>query len=155
MHLNSRAGTNFCIRANALQKVGWFPTRTITEVGVSGRGGRSCGACISRRRHCHCTFLYPHPPRVPSPPDHVPPCTQDYTLGMELKAAGLKGAYLAEYLAVGEAPSQLGSSLRALFRQRSRWCKGHWQVFCTPDMCPLIRWRLPFFQRWLYTVGTW
>ena len=43
---------------------------------------------------------------------------------MELKAAGFKGRYLAEYLAVGEAPDEI----RNVCRQRSRWTKGHMQV---------------------------
>jgi cellulose synthase/poly-beta-1,6-N-acetylglucosamine synthase-like glycosyltransferase len=43
---------------------------------------------------------------------------------MELKAAGFSGRYLPEYLAVGEAPEEA----RNIFRQRSRWCKGHMQV---------------------------
>lgn len=43
---------------------------------------------------------------------------------MELKAGGFKGRYLAEYLAVGEAPEEL----RNVLRQRSRWTKGHMQV---------------------------
>ena len=43
---------------------------------------------------------------------------------MELKSAGFQGRYLAEYLAVGEAPEEL----RNILRQRSRWTKGHMQV---------------------------
>jgi cellulose synthase/poly-beta-1,6-N-acetylglucosamine synthase-like glycosyltransferase len=50
--------------------------------------------------------------------------TEDYALSMELKAAGCRGAYMAEYLAVGEAPAEL----RNILRQRSRWAKGHFQV---------------------------
>ena len=50
--------------------------------------------------------------------------TEDYALSMELKAAGFKGRYLPEYLAVGEAPDEI----RDVMRQRSRWCKGHMQV---------------------------
>eukprot|EP00775_Hariotina_reticulata_P006654 gene6654-6879_t len=63
--------------------------------------------------------------------------TEDYALSMELKAAGFKGAYLAEYLAVGEAPEEL----RNVLRQRSRWTKGHMQ--------------LPFLHKLLYNNGTW
>ncbi len=55
-------------------------------------------------------------------PDYT--ITEDYALGMELKMAGRKGAYLAEYLAAGEAPLEV----RNVFRQRSRWTKGHMQV---------------------------
>ena len=41
--------------------------------------------------------------------------TEDYLLGMNLKAAGLRARYLPEYLATGEAPED-----GAVFRQRSR-----------------------------------
>jgi cellulose synthase/poly-beta-1,6-N-acetylglucosamine synthase-like glycosyltransferase len=67
-------GTNFCIRAKELARVGWFPEYTITE---------------------------------------------DYALSMELKMAGVRGRYLSEYLAVGEAPTEV----RNVCRQRSRWTK--------------------------------
>jgi cellulose synthase/poly-beta-1,6-N-acetylglucosamine synthase-like glycosyltransferase len=50
--------------------------------------------------------------------------TEDYTLGMMLKAKGYKAGYLNEYLAIGEAPEEI----RNIFRQRSRWCKGQMQV---------------------------
>lgn len=54
----------------------------------------------------------------------APPRAPDYALSMELKAAGFKGRYLPQYLAVGEAPEEA----RNIFRQRSRWTKGHMQV---------------------------
>ncbi|GBF89253.1 six-hairpin glycosidase [Raphidocelis subcapitata] len=76
--------------------------------------------------------------------------TEDYALSMELKAAGFKGRYMAEYLAVGEAPEEL----RNILRQRSRWTKGHMQVFFSLKN-PLLRWRLPFVSKLLYTNGTW
>jgi hypothetical protein len=50
--------------------------------------------------------------------------TEDYALGYELKKLGYKGAYLLKYIAVGEAPDEI----RNVFRQRSRWTKGHMQV---------------------------
>jgi cellulose synthase/poly-beta-1,6-N-acetylglucosamine synthase-like glycosyltransferase len=50
--------------------------------------------------------------------------TEDYALGMMLKAKGYKAGYLNEYLAIGEAPEEP----RNIFRQRSRWCKGQMQV---------------------------
>jgi cellulose synthase/poly-beta-1,6-N-acetylglucosamine synthase-like glycosyltransferase len=50
--------------------------------------------------------------------------TEDYALGYELKKLGYNGSYLAKYLAVGEAPDEI----RNVFRQRSRWTKGHMQV---------------------------
>ncbi len=57
--------------------------------------------------------------------------TEDYALSMDLKVAGFRGRYLAEYLAVGEAPTEL----RNLLRQRSRWAKGHWQVL----LCAVVQ----------------
>ena len=50
--------------------------------------------------------------------------TEDYALGMMLKARNYKAGYLNEYLAIGEAPEEI----RNIFRQRSRWCKGQMQV---------------------------
>lgn len=50
--------------------------------------------------------------------------TEDYALGMMLKAKNYKAGYLNEYLAIGEAPEEP----RNIFRQRSRWCKGQMQV---------------------------
>ncbi|KAF8062642.1 VHA-F [Scenedesmus sp. PABB004] len=76
--------------------------------------------------------------------------TEDYALSMELKAAGLKGRYLAEYLAVGEAPDEV----RNVCRQRSRWTKGHMQIFFS-RRSPLLNGRLPLVHKMLYTNGTW
>jgi hypothetical protein len=91
----------------------------------------------------HCTLHLPLPRRAPPPttaagtnfairastlaqvgwfPDYT--VTEDYALGMELKMAGCRGAYLGEFLAQGEAPTEV----RNVFRQRSRWTKGHMQV---------------------------
>eukprot|EP00879_Flechtneria_rotunda_P011197 GHRR01011695.1.p1 GENE.GHRR01011695.1~~GHRR01011695.1.p1 ORF type:complete len:695 (+),score=198.24 GHRR01011695.1:342-2426(+) len=77
--------------------------------------------------------------------------TEDYALSIELKAAGYKGKYLAEYLAVGEAPTD---ELRNVLRQRSRWTKGHMQIFFS-GRNPLLRWKLPFVHKLLYSNGTW
>jgi cellulose synthase/poly-beta-1,6-N-acetylglucosamine synthase-like glycosyltransferase len=49
----------------------------------------------------------------------------------------------------GEAPDEI----RNVFRQRSRWTKGHMQVFFS-SMCPLFLPGLPLAQRWWYTYGT-
>ena len=43
-------------------------------------------------------------------------------------ACARRGRYLCDYLAVGEAPDEA----RNLFRQRSRWTKGHMQVRAPP-----------------------
>ena len=58
---------------------------------------------------------------------------------MELRSAGYRGTYLAEYLAVGEAPEEL----RNVLRQRSRWTKGHRQVFFSARN-PLLRFQRRF-----------
>ena len=76
--------------------------------------------------------------------------TEDYLLGMELKMAGWEARYLPEYLATGEAPED-GS----LFRQRSRWCKGHLQALFSRAHCPLLQGRLSLLQRLLYSSGAW
>jgi cellulose synthase/poly-beta-1,6-N-acetylglucosamine synthase-like glycosyltransferase len=57
---------------------------------------------------------------------------------------------MMSYLAVGEAPIEI----RNVFRQRSRWTKGHYQVFYSRHN-PLINFDLPFFQRLLYAYATW
>ena len=58
--------------------------------------------------------------------------TEDYALGMMLKAKGYKAGYLNEYLAIGEAPEEP----RNIFRQRSRWCKGQMQVGVSGELVP-------------------
>ena len=45
--------------------------------------------------------------------------TEDYALGMEMRAQGWHCRYVEEYLAMGEAPDQV----RNCFQQRSRWAK--------------------------------
>ncbi|KAG1672206.1 hypothetical protein FOA52_002907 [Chlamydomonas sp. UWO 241] len=76
--------------------------------------------------------------------------TEDYALGMELKAKGYKATYLSQYLAVGEAPEEA----RNIFQQRSRWTKGHYQVFFSGTNA-LLNMQLPFFQRLWYTYAAW
>ena len=68
--------------------------------------------------------------------------TEDFALGMELKKKGYRATYLLAYLAEGEAPDEV----RNIFQQRSRWTKGHFQVFFSLEN-PLITSGLPFFQR--------
>jgi cellulose synthase/poly-beta-1,6-N-acetylglucosamine synthase-like glycosyltransferase len=65
----------------------------------------------------------------------MPPCrpAADYALSMELAAVGLRGRYLPEVLAIGEAPE----TVRNIFQQRSRWCKGHFQASGVLCMCEL------------------
>ncbi|GFH21739.1 uncharacterized protein HaLaN_19101, partial [Haematococcus lacustris] len=69
---------------------------------------------------------------------------------MELKSRGYKATYLNDYIAVGEAPEEI----RNVFRQRSRWTKGHFQVFFS-NKCPLLNFELPFFQRLWYSYAAW
>lgn len=63
--------------------------------------------------------------------------TEDFALGIRLKASGWKCKYVEEYLAVGEAPDDL----RNAFQQRSRWAKGHFQLFFS-RYCPLLEVRV-------------
>ncbi|GBF97993.1 six-hairpin glycosidase [Raphidocelis subcapitata] len=76
--------------------------------------------------------------------------TEDYALGMILKAKHYKAGYLNEYLAIGEAPEEI----RNIFRQRSRWCKGQMQVLFSRS-CPLFDTGLTIGMRLLYTSVTW
>jgi len=69
---------------------------------------------------------------------------------MNLKAEGYRARYLPEYLATGEAPED-----GAVFRQRSRWCKGHLQALFSRQDCPLLRRGLSLTQRALYSSGAW
>lgn len=51
-----------------------------------------------------------------------------------------------KYLVIGEAPDVT----RQAFQQRSRWCKGHFQVFWSEE-CPLFDGRLNLFHRVTYS----
>ncbi len=46
--------------------------------------------------------------------------TEDFALGMEMAKWGWRCRYVQEYLAIGEAPTEI----RNCFQQRSRWTKG-------------------------------
>ena len=76
--------------------------------------------------------------------------TEDFALGMELKRAGWHCRYFSGYLAIGEAPHEV----RNIFQQRSRWCKGHFQIFFSRH-CPLVVPGLSPLQRILYCSGVW
>ncbi|WIA15640.1 hypothetical protein OEZ85_002267 [Tetradesmus obliquus] len=76
--------------------------------------------------------------------------TEDYTLGMNLKAKGYKARYLNEYLVFGTSPE----TVRKVFQQRSRWCKGQMQVLFSKE-CPLLDTGLTLDMRLLYTSVTW
>ncbi|GFH18991.1 uncharacterized protein HaLaN_15876, partial [Haematococcus lacustris] len=103
--------------------------------------------CIRARALSHCGWF----------PEYT--ITEDYALGMELKSRGYKATYLNDYIAVGELPSaylvlQAPEEIRNVFRQRSRWTKGHFQVFFS-NKCPLLNFELPFFQRLWYSYAAW
>ncbi|KDD72154.1 hypothetical protein H632_c3780p0, partial [Helicosporidium sp. ATCC 50920] len=68
-----------------------------------------------------------------------------FALGIELKKLGWQCRYVQEYLAIGEAPDDV----RNCFQQRSRWSKGHFQVFFSRHN-PLIGRGLSPFMRWMY-----
>ncbi|GAX77149.1 hypothetical protein CEUSTIGMA_g4595.t1 [Chlamydomonas eustigma] len=112
----------------------WLP-------GAFGWGYIACTGTnfmIRARALCHCGFF----------PDYT--ITEDYALGMELKSRGYKATYLNQYIAVGEAPEEA----RNIFQQRSRWTKGHYQVYFS-GINPLMNFDLPFFQRLWYTYAAW
>ncbi|KAK9842280.1 hypothetical protein WJX81_004432 [Elliptochloris bilobata] len=77
--------------------------------------------------------------------------TEDFALGMELKKYGWNCRYVQEYLAIGEAPDQI----RNCYQQRSRWCKGHFQILFNFEHCPLFQRRLSIFMRIMYMSGVW
>ena len=74
-------------------------------------------------------------------PDSV---TEDHCLGVSLARAGYRMAYVPRYLAVGEAPEQ-----GAVFRQRSRWAKGHAASWFSRSENPLVL----FFLKRELTLG--
>lgn len=76
--------------------------------------------------------------------------TEDFFLALKLTAAGLRGRYLPVNLAHGEAPEEVG----VILQQRSRWCKGHMQLFFDRRECPIICPGLSLLQRVLFTNGT-
>lgn len=53
---------------------------------------------------------------------------------------------MQKYLVIGEAPEVT----KQAFQQRSRWCKGHFQVFYSEE-CPIFDRRLNLFQRLAYS----
>eukprot|EP00884_Botryococcus_braunii_P018967 jgi/Botrbrau1/5754/Bobra.0134s0026.2 len=77
--------------------------------------------------------------------------TEDFALGMVLKMNKWHCRYVEEYLAVGEAPEQV----RNCFQQRSRWCKGHFQIIMSREHSPLFQKRLSFGMKILYCSGVW
>lgn len=75
--------------------------------------------------------------------------TEDFALGIELKRRKWQCRYVDEYLALGEAPDEI----RNCFQQRSRWAKGHFQLFSNPKRNPTFgkgAEGLSLLMRWLY-----
>lgn len=61
--------------------------------------------------------------------------TEDFLLSMKLSAAGRIVRYHAATVVTGEAPEDL----KQIFKQRSRWCCGCFQVFLHPQTPCLLR----------------
>ena len=75
--------------------------------------------------------------------------TEDFALGIELKRRKWQCRYVDEYLALGEAPDEI----RNCFQQRSRWAKGHFQLFSNPKRNPTFgkgAEGLSLLMRWMY-----
>lgn len=75
--------------------------------------------------------------------------TEDFALGIELKRRNWQCRYVEEYLALGEAPIEV----RNCFQQRSRWAKGHFQVFFGRGRNPAFgkgSQGLSLLMRWMY-----
>jgi hypothetical protein len=47
------------------------------------------------------------------------------------------------------------AAVRNCYQQRSRWCKGHFQIFFSAAHCPLLQKGLSPFMRILYCSGVW
>ncbi|KAK9846433.1 hypothetical protein WJX81_003716 [Elliptochloris bilobata] len=77
--------------------------------------------------------------------------TEDFALGLEMAKWGWRCRYVQEYLAIGEAPTEI----RNCFQQRSRWTKGHFQIIMNLRRCPLFQFRLRPFDRVMYCSGVW
>jgi len=45
--------------------------------------------------------------------------------------------------------------VRNVFQQRSRWTKGHFQIFFQPKYCPLFQHQLSVWMRLMYSTGIW
>ncbi|KAJ9528163.1 hypothetical protein QJQ45_005789 [Haematococcus lacustris] len=141
-------GTNFCIRARALAHCGWFPEYTITEDYALGMELKSRGYKATYLND----YIAVGEVRTTAAPD-APPCTACTVFASHQQAAGTpclgsgQPLHLTAYL---QAPEEI----RNVFRQRSRWTKGHFQVFFSAK-CPLLNFELPFFQRLWYSYAAW
>lgn len=76
--------------------------------------------------------------------------TEDYALSLELKKAGVKGTYHAEYLVRGAAPS----GITAVDIQRGRWTEGHYQIFFSRKNPAFYPHKLGLMGAIYYNYGT-
>lgn len=131
-------GNNTLLRARALQEVGWFPTHTLTESWELGmvlvralsrsllqRPGATSYLCTAECvvRNAHAGTCAPRAQR----------------------AAGWKSRYVAEYSAIGEAPTEIIDSMERHYRDS----RGHFQTFWSYQ-CPLLQRDLGLFYRLMY-----
>lgn len=68
---------------------------------------------------------------------------EDMALALEIQKAGWKGAYVKEYMAVGEVPE----TVRNAFMQKSRWCKGGMQIFFSRHNALLAKSNISVMQK--------
>eukprot|EP01135_Chromosphaera_perkinsii_P002904 Nk52_evm15s230 gene=Nk52_evmTU15s230 len=76
--------------------------------------------------------------------------TEDVYMSMLMQAKGYLCYYVKEYLCIGIGPE----TLSGIFRQRSRWTKGMYQIMFSKDN-PLFLKGLTFSQRMSYFAGGW
>ena len=75
---------------------------------------------------------------------------EDMALALEVQKEGWKGAYVKEYLAIGEVPE----TIRNTFMQKSRWCKGGMQIFFSKHNAVFAR-NLSLIQRIVWNTSGW
>ena len=71
-------------------------------------------------------------------------------LALEVQKEGWKGAYVQEYLAIGEVPE----TIRNAFLQKSRWCKGGMQIFLSKHNAVFAS-NLSPLQRLVWNTSGW
>lgn len=130
-HKSTRAGTNMVLRSRALREADWFPLNSVTEDWALGMRFKKLGY--------RCRYV------------NVRRAVLSYHTFDELARPSLRFEVhrpwrVQQYLAIGEAPD----STQQAFQQRSRWSKGHFQVFWGPE-CPLIDRRLSLFNKLAYS----
>ncbi|PSC71157.1 Six-hairpin glycosidase [Micractinium conductrix] len=135
--LISCTGTNFLIRAKAFSQV---------YLGMESAGADAAARACSML-NCQPHMVLPNPPPAPLQAGFFPEwtLTEDFALGIELKKLNWQCRYVPEYLAIGEAPEEV----RNCFQQRSRWAKGHFQVFFSKHN-PIFAKGLSPLMRWMY-----